>query len=490
MKKILSIALSVSMLCSMSFGSFANSVDSPDTNVSEKICGKKYSDTETSERLQSNTTSNLSGNVTINQGEDTVINSEVVDGTQKVVIELRGHFYPFTNGYYKDNTMVGEFTTLDKNFEVISVRIDKNASNKKMNVVSTFNDGSTLLTVKVKNIATNENYLLQSNLNNQEYKKMLNQSKRNHDKYMNVAKDEREYMDKIAKLDLGKSVMTQSSHSEQVEKVETSDKVASQAPAMTMMVTGTKTSIGNFSYAELNRFITDLKNSGYNGININNYNISESFFTRLGWDDSCNTSTLPFYTADKYTSVDTNNIYYTRLSMIDVIHTNTWTTNTTNAYLEFQYKSGVMIEYIPGSGRAKLYLDNYGLKYSTKMCLTKLNGNTNNIFINRSLYGNIASNSYNITGLIALIPQMQYITALWDAFTTSETGRFNSGVESFGSTPSEQISRWGKVVRGICLDAGSEYIYTTPQRFGLSGAIKWSYSASYTWYYNWTCWTY
>ena len=250
--------------------------------------------------------------------------------------------------------------------------------------------------------------------------------------------------------------------------------------------TSSKTELDDFTYTELKNFIQALKNSGSNGINISSYSVAESFFTSTGYDFTDNNTSRPFHSGAKYTHNNGNDVYYTRLTMSDIESNNNFRGSTIfDTWLSMTYKYGIMIEYIRGTNTAKLYLDDYGLKvYDVELALSQLNGNYNNIFTNRNITGSVYDNNYDVTGLIGLIPETQYLLAFWGVFSTEGTNQFNAGTFDFGNTVSEQLVKYDEVVRGISMDSNTTYMRSESDRMRIEGEIRFQSTASWSWGYN------
>lgn len=407
------------------------------------------------------------------------------------LISIEGNLYPMLEGLYEGDLLLGEFecNSTDIPYSVEYVRVEKE-NNDKVTIIDEKSDDDIILSISITNTLDGKNYLLQSKLAVADYNYIWKDAMSLYE--LNIANKltREEYLDKLVCLDVGqvRAESDTSGYEETITSVGNNPSIV-LAPSNSRAL---KTSLDDFTYTELNDFINAVKNGGSSGVNISSYNISENFFTNTGWDGYSVAGWCP-YSSKKYTHNNGNGVYYTRLSMLDVIQGNDYNSGDSNfnAYLELEVKHGVMIEYVEGTNTARLYLDDYGVKiYNINMALGKLSGDYDNIFTGRTLSGNIQQSTYNITGLIGLIDELSFFVTLWSGYSNSETGQFNSGTRYFDSTVSAQLNRWNKVIREIKLESGTAYIMSEGTRINLSGDISCGSSWSYDWGYTYSSKTY
>jgi hypothetical protein len=409
----------------------------------------------------------------------------MIDGKESIV---KGTLYPFTEGLKNGKLILGEFAKIDE-FVINDFRVAHNSENLGIEVIDKVASNKPLISVEL--ITNNgDTVSIQSNISNSDFNRLFNSLKTTAKLYEKDEKLREKYLDKLVQLDTGfNDIVTLDMEYVGEDSIERELEGESDTAMFSVAaMSSSKTQLSDFSYTELKNFIVDLKNSGSSGINISNYGIAESLFTTTGYNFGDNNSSRPFHSAAKYTSNNGGGVYYTRLTMSDIEFNNNFSGSTIfDAWLSMTVKYGVMIEYVQGTNTAKLYLDDYGLKIKdVELAISKLTGNTNNIFINRKITGRVSDNNYDISGLIGLIPETEYLLAFWGVFSVEGTNQFNEGPFDFGNTVSEQLTKYNKVVRGISMDSNSSYMRSESDRMRIEGTIKFSTTCSYNWGYKYT----
>ncbi|MDF2542299.1 MAG: hypothetical protein K0S47_2017 [Herbinix sp.] len=434
----------------------------------------------------------VKGSLQVTIGGEITMSGNLITGTKTLPVQLKGNFYPFVEGYYKDKMLVGEFTSINHELIIKNVRLDQKTDKKRMNLVSSQYEGKTLLTLEIMDNATQITYYLQSEVSQPIYNEIMEQSKILYKRFMEKGSKE-DYNKKIISLDLGET--SKKLLNEQNEIVVKGGGSVTPYEEIPLAATGsieslaTKSRLSNFTYSQLDTFIRAMKSSNTNGVSISTYSIAESFFTTTGWDNYTYSGGRPYYASNKYTHDNGNGVYYTRLTMLDVTMDNEYVSSVSyfDAYLSLMIKHGIMIEYVQGTGKARLYLDDYGLEiYNMQMSIGKLAGNYDNIFSQRNITGQVKQDNYDVSGLIGLVDELSYLVALWGVYTIDETDQFNAGPIDFGSTVSEQLARYDKVVRAISLDSNNTYIGDEGNRMRLEGTIRWKSTWSYDWGYSYS----
>lgn len=388
-------------------------------------------------------------------------------------IKLTGDLYPFTEGLNKDKVILGEFEGVEDKYLISDFRISK--LNKP------------IISFSVRDSNLGETYLLQASISEKEYNILNQVSKNIMESTIKDSENRMDYLDKLVQLDLGEKLSVSSGQGIQGEQQVMINGFVSEKSIAKESTKSSNVLLDDFTYTELREFIQELKSSGSSGVDISTAGISESFFTTTGWQHANEDSGTRFG-ASKYTSNNGGGVYYTRITMMDVKQGHDYDGSTIfDTYLSMTIKYGVMIEYVQGTNTAKLYLDNYGLKvYNVELAISELRGNTNNIFTNRNITGQVYTNNYDITGLIGLIPHTQYLTAFWGVFSTEGTNQFMAGKYDFGDTVNEQIDTYGKVVRGISMNSNTTYMRNEIDRMRIEGEIR--FSRTCTWGSNYKYW--
>jgi len=393
-----------------------------------------------------------------------------ISGEKDTNIIFKGELYPFLEGLYKDELILGEFEA-NGGYQVSEFRIS--TSDK------------TLMTFKLYDTVTSKEYSISAPVSEKKFT-LINDSSRNTSVVLKANETSRiDYLDKLVQLDLKEKSKT-STVSTSTEELQTeisglTEKVSVVAEKIATATKSSNTELDDFSYSDLKDFIEDIKSSGNSGVNISTTGISESFFTSTGWDHSGSWSS-PMFKASKYTFNNGNGVYYTRITMMDLDVDNNFSGSTIfDAHITSAIKYGVMIEYVDGTDTAKLYLDDYGLKvYKVEFAIGKLTGDYDNIFANREVTGQVSEDNHDITGLIGLIPHTQYFTALWGTFSTEGTNQFQAGPYDLGSTVALQLARYDDVVRTISMNSNTTYMQDENDRMRLTGEIRFDNTVSYS----------
>ncbi len=178
---------------------------------------------------------------------------------------------------------------------------------------------------------------------------------------------------------------------------------------------------------------------------------------------------------------------HTRLTLANVLKSNN--SASREVTYQIQYNWGVMIEYIEGTNFARLYLDDYGLKFKNiSLGIGIQNQSANNFFVSLEASGRATTYSINLAPVIALVDDLTNLVAIWSTVKVNRTGVLNSGTRLYGNTIDEQERRWGKscVVRRIEFNSEHSYMDTEGQLMTITGGYSangtptFSYEIDYT----------
>lgn len=370
-------------------------------------------------------------------------------------MRLQGEFYAFPDGAYKDSMIIGNFESPDNDIEVVQVRLSA-VSKEKLPV----------LDITVKDGQAGDVARTYGSISTEEFSELYAEAVNNSNSYLQKNENDlRAYKDFLVNLALGKE-FCKSVESEAVE----AENVQLTSDPNELTTRALKSSLNDFSYTDLKDFIDELKKN--NTISLSAYSLSQSFFTNTGFEHVKDSDQ---YVASKYTHDNGGGVYYTRITLADLI--NGRILENKEIYYQMQYSMGVMIEYVEGTNFARLYLDNYGLDFKdVHLKIDKLGPSTNNIFIWWEMSGSVTNSNLNVVTLIGLVPKLSIASTMWSALEIYRTGPFDGGVVYFGETITEQVNRWGKVIRGIAFDSDNVYMESEGQMMTIRGG----YSASGT----------
>lgn len=376
-------------------------------------------------------------------------------------VEIEGNFYPFPSGAYAGKVIVGQFTSSNNDLDVQTVKLS-----------AIDNENNPVLDIKIKDKLSDNIYSTSGQITQEKYDEIYASAMNNYNQFLQENDyDTMAYKDFLVSIALGDDFATPiTSEADESSSLEAS--VLSQQSTMS--------SLSDIPYVDLKSFVRALKNN--NTIFLSSYDISPEFLTTTGFDHVVDKE---LYAASKYTHVDPNGIYYTRLTIADLIEG--VDTSNKEIHYQIQYTYGVMIEYVDGAPTATLYLDNYGLKFKN-VCLKidKLGNSTSNFFKSWEMSGSVSNSSLDVVTLIGLVPKLSIIATAWSAFQVYHTESFNGGIVYFDDTIDKQIERWGKVIRGIAFDSDDVYIGLEGQRMTLRGGynavgtLSYEYGCKYT----------
>lgn len=396
------------------------------------------------------------------------ISVEPTSKTNDSSFDLVGKFYPFPDGIYENDVIIGSFEAQTDTVSVQSVKISKSQ------VGGYLRADTPTLAVEIQNIDSGETYTTYGKVTEEKFSEMHALAMQNYYEFLKENdNNDHAYKDFFVVLALGEEFSTP------IEgEVVDSNLLAENEINSTKSTLASKTSLGDFSYTQLKNMLRALRSN--NQISLSAYGISPSFFTETGFDEAGNASE---FTATKYTYDNGGGIYYTRLTMAD-LKLDSSVANTL-MYSIF-YSFGVMIEYVEGTSTAKLYLDDYGLIFKNVQLEMDLTGNTSNIFTSFRLDGTVNNSQHDVTGLVARVPEFSFVTTAWNAFVTEKTGKFGGGDILLGNTVNEQLHRWNMVIRGIAFDSEKVYIAYREDRMILSGRYNTGGTLRYNYDYRYT----
>ena len=421
------------------------------------------------------------GEATLKQVENEfLIDLKLPTDNKYVQISLFGDLYAFTTGHYAGKRLVGEFHTASSDITVDKVRFDMELPPGLDEEVVRPNKNDGVITIVLTDNIAIKQYMIQGVISSNEFSTINDLAVASIGDITlrdNISKDE--YEEKMITLDLG--VIPES-------KGNTITINSNDAPAQSGENRASKTSLSDFTYTQLNNFLTDAINSNGDRIYLSTYGIDSSFFSDLGWDNY-DSSTGTMFSASKHVYQDASETgYYIGITMCDVILTDTYLSSGTNeASLSLRAKHRVILELLPGANYVQVFSTNAGPSY-TDIVLTigDIRGNTRNIFTESEASGKVNQISVDVITLISLIDELSFIGTLNSIFQVAETSDLNSGPVMFDDTVEAQIDRWGNVVRSIRLDGGSARISAGDQRLMLTGKYSYGNSCYYDWQYSYT----
>ncbi len=375
--------------------------------------------------------------------------------TKSKEFSFSGKIYPFMEGLYEGKVIVGEFFDPEKDYEISNFKIELKEK--------------PVLSYSVYDIEENVSRDIEGQISIGDFKELYDKSVKEYSDFYKDSEYRMKYLDKIVHLHL----QIKDDFSAPTEGVFDSDKLASiDVDESKSFARSLKTDLDDFSYSELRNFILTLKSSGTSGVYISTHGIDEAFFTTEGTQFQHSWST-PSFLAAKKTVKGLNHICYTKISMMDLQRGYSPIYGGINIFMRLDLKYGVMIEYVEGSGIARLYLDNNGLKlYRVKLAITKLRNSLSAIFKNRVLSADITAHHHDVTGLVAMVPYGQYVAGVWNFFSVMGTDQFVYSCYDFGDSVSEQLERYGEIVKGISMNTHSTIMFNEGDYVRISGDTK------------------
>lgn len=442
-KRLLSTLLAITLSLNMSILAFATNESS-----GESMGLTGYSE---SDMTIKNAEITLSTNaIRKNSSGSRTIDINPVSSSNLPSVTLTGEFYPFPNGVYEGSVVIGNFESSDNNTEVVQVRLS-----------ATPTEELPALDITVKNKQTGNEARTYGQIPVEEFSEIYAEAMNNYNRFLQENENDlKAYKDFLVSLALGEEFSTP------VESDAFETEVLDLELSSTLSTRASKSALSDYTYTQLKNFMTALKNN--NTITLSSYNISQDFLTNTGFD---HVGDADYYAASKYTYDGGGGVYYTRLTLADLIAGTR--TSSQEIYYQMQYSLGIMIEYIEGTTFARLYLDDYGLEFkNVHLKIDTLGPSTNNIFVSWEMSGSVTNSSYNVVALIALVDELSVIATAWDAYELYRTGAFDGGVVYFDDTIEEQVNRWGKVIRGIAFDSDNVYMDCEGQRMTLTGGYS------------------
>lgn len=394
---------------------------------------------------------------------------------QNNTILLTGKFYPFTEGLYKDNLLVGDFISNMPDITVCSVRIDNNVTSYKTPLIDKNNVGSCVITIIMMD-SESQKLTIQGVLTDTIYESLYTIANKNKSNFLSSSKNTSrvDYLDMITQLDIG----------HYTEDLNSSGHIESKG------TNSTTSNITNYTDVELSAFINAVRNSGYAGVDPEDYGISPAFLMNTGtqYTDAQKTSTIS-YIAGKYTSMDPNQIYYSRLTVAGVTKSKT----STYAAITMEIANSIMVEYVPG-GVARMYLDDYGVRIKNiKLAVGDFRkGSTYGLITSSEMTGNVTNLNINVPALLGLTTN-KYVAILGTALDLCSyqyTHKFNQGPADYGDTESDQLANPVtnyKVVRAVTPSTGSAFILDAGQRMRVVAYTDLTSFTSYQAEFDYTC---
>ncbi len=377
-------------------------------------------------------------------------------------ISLEGNIYPFDGGVHEGNLVLGDLKSADDRFSVINFRVfgktkDKYLINNNMNLI----DKSTISLV-MKDLKSDNIIFFQFGIDKSIFEKMLMKS-RAYIKYLKL--DENSKISKLISL---------YKYDKNENKSNTEVVDGGEHQKLIEMDLETKGSPA-ISYHNLKSFIDALNSNGT--AKLSDYNIPSTFMTNTGWHHFSNTNSTPRFCYSNYSSSNGTGHYISEFSLIDILANDNYVGQDINEVtLQLGLYGGALVEYWSYNDTADVIYYGLGLKISNiGLAISKLEGNLNNIFIERDVNGILVNSNNNyVMGLAGLVPYGKFLKEIWEFSSECAQSNVIYGNEyNFGNTVSEQKARYNqKLVRAVYADSGSAYMNSSSNYFKLDGNIN------------------
>jgi hypothetical protein len=392
-------------------------------------------------------------------------------------IYLDGVVYPFDDGIYKDNLILGEFISNNNRFKVINFKCYGTTKNDKLIYKNKGMVNNSTISLALEDLTTNKVIYLQCQVDKAVFQKLLTVANQ-YLSSLNLSKE-----NKINKLmDLYK---LNKSSSLNVDTSESNEKIV-EGPTVYDSNDGFATTYGApaLSYSTLKRFIDDLNN--YGTVTLSNYGIPASFFTTTGWGHYHSASPNVFSYSNYSTTNGAYN-YLSQFSLLQGVANNSVSGNIVSYGLQLNLYGGMIVEYDSYTGTVDVLFYGVPLTHSNvQLGISKLAGNYNNFFIERDVNGVMNTTNYNaIKGLIALTLSNTFMSTFWDfASIEIQTNAIYGNKSIFRDTVDGQITYYDGLIRGIYADSSSAYMNIPGHYFLLDGKFKFTSTWSVEWNYK------
>lgn len=469
MKKIINIVLTtilvISLLSSISTPNQANASSSDDSidllneftvdNVKGKVLKNNWSN-------QNSTELNLK-KLKIDQKNSKIQTTGKIEYNGKLYnLNLSGILYPvLNNSVYSDKLLLGDMKET-KDFYVLQLRLEKNS--KKTALLKTNYDleGQTVLTVILEDKSNKNILYLQKSIPENVFSS-LSQGAKDQVKKDNIK--EKELNKKIAKLANMKNYGSNSDiYSENQDVKEEEASKDEEARKDGLKISSIEITV---DYYELKRLLSDLKTNST--VNLNDYNIPESLFKGSGWKSHTNWS-LPDYF---YHAFSGEQSWYTltQISMVDIKNNQETGINGHSMQTEILY--GYILEYDHYSNEISVFQYNFGLKFDDlELVMNKLTGD--HVFLNRNIFGIMASSPSYAKAAVALIPYLSTVSSVWDSIQPSET-QILGQKKDLGSLAEQKLENNNSVYYGILGDFKAYYLQDEGHYSKVEGTINGNY---------------
>lgn len=415
-KKIISLVLVVSMLMISTVTSFAIEPDRDGEFLTQQksIYINEMKDISTENKFKE---VNVSFDTNVN------INGNLIINDTKYELQLNGLFYPFNEGVYNKNLVVGDFSSSSPDFKVLNVKVDTSVSEP------------TLIIVLMETLTGNY-FELKSNITNKEFEMIYNQSETN---LKEVS---------ISKNDLDKKLLSLYKYDIEDNQPETLNIEYSSNTVRLM-------SAPRMSRSDLTAFLTAMNK--YGEVKLSDYDIPTSLFTDTGWDHYhyTNEENNPF-AYSVYASKNGSDEYLAQITMLDTtVHD-----EDENVSVQLEYYDGMVMSYNIYTKKAKVIYYGLGGNVSNIKLALYLKASNDNIFTSRCLNGSLKSQS-SVKGLIGLLPHGGTVLTLWD-YANDEciTNAITQGKKDFPDTIQMQKDKYGdeNIIKAIYGESGKAYM--------------------------------
>lgn len=246
--------------------------------------------------------------------------------------------------------------------------------------------------------------------------------------------------------------------------------------------------IGVQDVQEVNRALTDVKNSG--SINLNNYSISDNVFKNDGWSTqyAANNDGYHKYSVDQGDSTLTQINWYAEGGSFSG-----YTSENVNRFdVTTTLMHGVVVNLNHNTNELSIFYRNTGLRNEdTNYGIFNLQGE--NVFRNQTINGsNLDSKGNGLTNFfVGLVPYADTITSLFDILTPNGGDNLGNTIGLPYVTFEDQVENLnGQVYRGIRADVSNQVMSSEGANYTFQGEIHSpDQNINLSWRREWTGYT-
>ncbi|KXG43951.1 hypothetical protein [Tepidibacillus decaturensis] len=370
-------------------------------------------------------------------------------------LNLSGTIYPVIGqGVYSDKLLLGDMKET-KDFIVLQFRIEKDSSKTALLKTNYSIENQTVLTIVLEDKNSQNIIYLQDSIPETIFDTLSLGAK------YQLKKDAIQEKDLAKKIVELSNMRNKSSNNKQIKTQEISEEDQSQD---LFSITSTQISV---DYYELKRLFSDLKTNST--VNLDDYNIPESLFKGSGWKSYVSWS-LPDYFYHAY-SADQSWYTLTQISMVDI--KNNRETGIAGHSMQTEILYGYVVEYDHYTRDIKVFYYDFGLKFDDlELVMNKLTGD--HVFLNRNIYGIMASSPSYAKAAVALIPYLSTVSSVWDNIQASESQKLGQK-KDLGSLEEQKLENNNSVYYGILGDFKDYYLQDEGHYAKVEGTINGTY---------------